>query len=88
MNAGRARSALVAAVFAGGMEGVEAEFSLFQRFHPNASWATALGNARGGPQVQRIATSKIEWTVEGDLPDESPTDSKNSSTVEPLLRTT
>jgi hypothetical protein len=29
------RTDLVAAVFIGGMEGVEAEFSLFQQFHPN-----------------------------------------------------
>ncbi len=30
------REGLAAAVFIGGMDGVEAEFSIFQRYHPNA----------------------------------------------------
>ena len=52
------RSDLTAAVFIGGMEGVEAEFDLFGRFHPGAK--TLVVAAPGGAARQlaeRIGTS-------------------------------
>ena len=46
------RSDLVGAVFIGGMEGVEIEYELFRRFHPNA---TALPVASPGGAARRLA---------------------------------
>jgi hypothetical protein len=46
------RSDLTAAVFIGGMEGVEAEFDLFQRFHPGAK---TLAVAAPGGAARQLA---------------------------------
>jgi len=51
------RSDLTAAVFIGGMEGVEAEFDLFERFHPGAkTLAVAAPGGAARQLAERIAT--------------------------------
>lgn len=52
------RSDLTAAVFIGGMEGVEAEFELFERFHPDAkTLAVAAPGGAARQLAERIGVS-------------------------------
>ena len=52
------RSDLTAAVFIGGMEGVEAEFDLFERFHPGAkTLAVAAPGGAARQLAERIGIS-------------------------------
>jgi hypothetical protein len=52
------RSDLIAAVFIGGMEGVEAEFDLFGRFHPEAkTLAVAAPGGAARQLAERIGIS-------------------------------
>lgn len=50
------RSALSAAVFIGGMEGVEEEFAMFRQFHPNAG-VVALGAPGGAARELALKSS-------------------------------
>ena len=51
------RAALSAAVFIGGMEGVEVEFEMFRRYHPNAG-VVAVGAPGGAARDLALRLSK------------------------------
>lgn len=53
------RSALGAAVFIGGMEGVEAEFTIFRHFHPDAG-VVAIGAPGGAARELALESSEPE----------------------------
>ncbi|MBD2124752.1 hypothetical protein H6F68_28190 [Trichocoleus sp. FACHB-262] len=59
------RPDLKAAVFIGGMEGVEIEYEMFKRFHPEAK---VLPVAAPGGAAQQLAI-KLEGYSEADLED-------------------